>query len=297
MNELRFRGGDVKADRRRLLVSLTIFTIQLAALVMHAGWGQGVWMIGASAVLLPTVIALLRRGWTVVGDDGIRVSWGLGRVRSYPWRKIRWMAAQHHLQGGTTSVRITLTDGRRRTLPGINKSFVYPDPHFESKLAQIRARWERQDDESFRLGPPTPERLLRRLRGVLPGILAGLGALLAVPAAVGALDVRTGPSGSSAAEDQAALIWALTATVLFAAWCIAVRRAPRGRYPWWAPLSLPGLLATVVIGSQAEASRESIDLLSYWPAVVALLLGPALGYAVIAPVRAARRRRQALKAS
>ncbi|WBP85183.1 hypothetical protein [Kitasatospora cathayae] len=77
-------------------------------------------------------------------------------------------------------MRITLEDGRRRTLPGIHSNVVFPDPHFELKLAQVRAQWQRHADESFRIGPLTPERPLRRLRGVLPGALACVAALLTV---------------------------------------------------------------------------------------------------------------------
>lgn len=352
-------------------------------------------MIGAMAVLFAVLLTLYRRSWTAVGEDGIRIYRGLGRVRSYPWREIRWIAErrQRNQGGESTSVRITLVDGRRRTLPGLHSNVVFPDPHFELKLAQVRAPWERHADESFRIGPLTPERPLQRLRGVLPGALARVAALLTVISTVQLLDgldaarrydsaplctvvppvapgrcraveqhkvvrivpdtdggsgaelmvrresdydhrtlhfaalparlrelhsgdlvqVTTGLDGRTATqlsvdgvsaptvdsperqvgEYTAMLVWALTATVLFTAWCVATRRAPRGRYPWWAPLALPGVLAAVVIAGRTESSAALLTPWSYWPAAAALLLTPTLGYAVIGPVRAARRRRLA----
>jgi hypothetical protein len=392
VNELRYRGGDLKADRRAVALFLTLLGVQIVAGAVRVGLVGTLWTIGAMAVLFAVLLTLSRRSWTAVGEDGIRIYRGLGRVRSYPWREIHRIAERRQRsQGGeTSSVRITLADGRRRTLPGIYSNVLFPDPHFELKLAQVRAQWERHTDESVRNGPLTPERPLRRLRGVLPGVLACVAAVLTVVATVQLFDglnaarrydsaplcavvppvdpgrcraveqhkvvrivpdadgsgaelmvrresdydhrtlrfaalparlrelqsgdlvqVTTGLDGRTATElsvdgvsaptvdapDRrvgectAMLVWALTATVLFTAWCTATRRAPRGRYPWWAPLALPGLLAAVVIADRTKSSAATLTPWSYWPAAAALLLAPALGYAVIGPVRAARRRR------
>jgi hypothetical protein len=46
-----------------------------------------------------------------------------------------------------------------------------------------------------------------------------------------------------------------------------------------------------VIADRTKSSAATLTPWSYWPAAAALLLAPALGYAVIGPVRAARRRR------
>ncbi|WBP85182.1 hypothetical protein [Kitasatospora cathayae] len=53
------------------------------------------------------------------------------------------------------------------------------------------------------------------------------------------------------------------------------------------------MLAAVVIAGRTESSAALLTPWSYWPAAAAFLLTPTLGYAVIGPVRAARRRRLA----
>ncbi|MFD8782796.1 hypothetical protein [Kitasatospora sp. NPDC059599] len=394
MNELRFRGGDLKADRRRAAWTLVVIAFQTAVAVLRIGPVGALSVIAVVAVLFAAFLAVQRRSWTAVGEDGIRIHRGFGRVRSYPWREIRRVAErrQHGPNGEAVSVRITLVSGRRRTLPGISSNPVFPDPHFALKLAQVLARWEQHTGGSSGIGDESRERLSRRLRGVLPGVLALVAAVLTMLFTVRLLDdvdaarrydsapsctvvppvdpggcravephrtvrivpdadggsgaeltvrrksddeqrtlrfaalpahlwglqygdpvqVTTGLDGRTATEvsvdgvsaptvdhpdgrvveGTAELVWALASAVLFTAWCVATRRAPRGRYPWWAPLALPGPFMAMAIADSTGSSDVPLTPWSYWPAAVALLLGVGLGYAVIGSVRAARRHRE-----
>ncbi|MFF0410577.1 hypothetical protein ACFYUY_09065 [Kitasatospora sp. NPDC004745] len=395
MDELRFRGGDLTFAWRRLWLPAGLIGVQTVIATMRNGAEGLGWTAAALAVVIPASVLLLKRCWTEAGEDGIRIYRGLGRVHGYPWGEVRWIAVRHQSGGGggMTSVRITLVDGRRRTLPGLQESTLYPRPGFDADLARLRASWERHVDPSFRLGPPPREPLRRRLRGVLPGVallvcalvmlpfgvvrlLHGLddahrydaaprctvarpadaaGRCLAVevrvvraidPAADGSattavtvgrdwdgagevlrlgelpeglrglhtgdeVRVTTALDGSTVtelasgatsvptvdsphravAQDEAGLVFAAAGTALFGLWCVAVRRAPRGRYPWWAPLGAVSLLPVAVIGTRADTAALPLEPWSYWPAVVTLLLGLAVGHAVVLRGRAARRRR------
>ncbi|WBP85184.1 hypothetical protein [Kitasatospora cathayae] len=78
MNELRFRGGYLKADRRGVALFLATLAFQIVAGVVRVGLVGTLWMIGAMAVLFAVLLTLYRRSWTAVGEDGIRIYRGLG---------------------------------------------------------------------------------------------------------------------------------------------------------------------------------------------------------------------------
>ncbi|MGW2378109.1 hypothetical protein [Kitasatospora sp. NPDC001683] len=67
MNELRFRGGYLKADRRGVALFLATLAFQIVAGVVRVGLVGTLWMIGAMAVLFAVLLTLYPRSWTAVG--------------------------------------------------------------------------------------------------------------------------------------------------------------------------------------------------------------------------------------
>jgi hypothetical protein len=118
-----------------------------------------------------------RRSWTTVGPAGISVYWGVGRARTYSWQQIRWIDVREtNSQFGTTrAVRVFLTDGRRRSLPGLIHSAFYPAPDLAVVFQQIVKWWELSTDREARFRPR------RQLRDrVTPGVLGVILGLLLV---------------------------------------------------------------------------------------------------------------------
>ncbi|MEU4294251.1 hypothetical protein AB0E63_39035 [Kribbella sp. NPDC026596] len=139
------------------------------------------WLVGVTAVYVGGGIGAAFRSWTTVGPAGISTCWGLGRRgRTHPWQEIRWLdIRQTNTRAGTIlAARITLADGRRRSLPALRDGGMYPQPTFHADFRQVRKWWELSTDPATRF--PLPDKSPSRVpRTVLAVIL-----ILLIPTAV-----------------------------------------------------------------------------------------------------------------
>ncbi|WP_158710329.1 PH domain-containing protein [Streptomyces sp. NRRL F-5126] len=114
------------------------------------------WTLGGTVVAagLGFLFALSSR--TEVGAAGITIRRGFGHGRTYPWREIRWIEVRESRgqQGSALAVRITLANGRRRILPAIHRSRLYPGPHFELHYAKVVGWWRAKTEPAARIQPP-----------------------------------------------------------------------------------------------------------------------------------------------
>ncbi|MER5349591.1 hypothetical protein ABT093_04575 [Kitasatospora sp. NPDC002551] len=175
MNELVLRGRDrYRPSWSLLAVSLVVLAVEGAAAARGLGLTGFLWLAGGSLALLGLCLALALRGFSAVGPEGITICWGFGHGRTHPWHEIRWIDVRTgRTEGGTGSqVRIFLADGRRRALPGLVDSPLYPSPDFEEQYRRIVARWELNTEESGRVRPR--KRLRDRITPTVAGLLAGL---------------------------------------------------------------------------------------------------------------------------
>lgn len=81
----------------------------------------------------------------------------------------------HEVRGnhGTwLAARITLVNGRRRSLPAVQDSPYYPDPDFGVNFRQVVNWWEMSTDPSARF--QMPKRLRDRLSPRVVGVVLGL---------------------------------------------------------------------------------------------------------------------------
>ncbi|WP_369185656.1 hypothetical protein [Streptomyces sp. Y1] len=178
MNELVYRGKDLL----RPSVFLTVLGLLLVeALVAGLKFGPvGVaWAVGLTVAILAPSFFYTYRSWSSVGPAGITICWGGGKGRTYPWHEIRWIDVRETKNRGNTSyaVRFYVTGGRRRTLPGLIHSPVYPNPDFGAHFQRVVQWWEFSTDPAVRVQPP------RTLRDKVSP--QALGALLAVLIVVG----------------------------------------------------------------------------------------------------------------
>jgi hypothetical protein len=175
VNELSFRGKD------RYHPSWAQFAVLGLGLVVEAAFAffrLGVvgfcWLLGGTAVFVGLGISVVLRSWTTVGAAGITICWGIGRGRTYSWQEIRWIDVREtKSQYGTSlSARITLADGRRRSLPALQHSTRYPDPDFQADFRRIVNWWKSNTDPAARFEPP--KRLRYRLSPTVVGLILGL---------------------------------------------------------------------------------------------------------------------------
>jgi hypothetical protein len=110
----------------------------------------------------------------VVGASGITVSKGLGSGRTYRWEEIRWIDVREGAaQGGTFRyARITLANGRRRTLPALQQSPLYPDPEFDADFQRVVNWWESSTESTSRFRPP--EKAWQRMEPGRLGTILGV---------------------------------------------------------------------------------------------------------------------------
>ncbi|WP_327681818.1 hypothetical protein [Kitasatospora sp. NBC_00458] len=185
MNELIFRGRDRYRPSKALFVLLlAVFVAQGAFAAYRLGPVGGAWLIGGTIALLAPFAYSTVRCWSAVGPAGITVCWGFGRGRTYPWHEIRWIDVRTTTNRGSESLaaRMFLTSGRRRALPGLQHSDLYPDPDFDVDFRRVVNWWELNTDEASRVRPP------RSLRDRLtPTVLAVL--VTAVVAAAAWVDI------------------------------------------------------------------------------------------------------------
>jgi hypothetical protein len=130
--------------------------------------------MGGTAVLAVLGLCMVLRSWTTVGVAGITICWGIGRGRTYSWQEIRWIDVRETKSqyGRTLAARITLTDGRRRSLPALQHSTPYPDPNFHVDFQRVVNWWELSTDPAARFQPP--KKLRDRLTPTMVGLILGL---------------------------------------------------------------------------------------------------------------------------
>jgi hypothetical protein len=148
-----------------------VIGIQLVALSLTALTSYQVehhltsWALLAAVAAVAANAIRARRRRITVGRAGIVASWGFGHGRTYPWHEIRWISAVDYQVQGTPAraVRITLADGRTRTLPLLHHSTVYPNPRFETDYLRVIRWWHAGTEPTDRIQPPPPEQPKKRL--------------------------------------------------------------------------------------------------------------------------------------
>jgi hypothetical protein len=158
VRELIFRGKDRYRPSRSQLGVLVLGVIGQGVVVFHKlGVVEFLWVTGGLIALLGLGFATSFRSWTRVGPAGITICWGVGRRgRTYPWQEIRWVDVKE-TSGGVTSLaaRITLANGRRRSLPALRHSSTYPQPSFPEDFRRVVEWWELSTDPAARILPRT----------------------------------------------------------------------------------------------------------------------------------------------
>ncbi|WP_433887746.1 PH domain-containing protein [Streptomyces sp. CA-111067] len=159
--------------------ALAFVALEMVVTLLRLGFVGSCWVAAGTVVLISLILVVLRRSRTAVGAEGISISWGFGRGRTYPWADIRWVEVRETQSrtGRAQTVRITLADSRRRSLPAVQNSTMYPDRDFELNVARIMTRWRANTTEESRYRPP--EKRYQRLSPNAWGYIIG-GVILVV---------------------------------------------------------------------------------------------------------------------
>jgi hypothetical protein len=179
--ELSFQGKDrYRLSGSNAAAAGAVLVAELAFSESRMGFVGFCWMLGGTVALIGLGIVPLRRSRTAVGAEGISVSWGFGRGRTYRWADIRWVEVHEtrSRNGTAQSLRITLADSRRRSLPALQNSAMYPDPEFDLNVARIKSRWRANTAEASRFKPP--EKWRQRRSPTTWGYLIGVAIMVAV---------------------------------------------------------------------------------------------------------------------
>ncbi|MFG3052184.1 hypothetical protein ACGFZP_14675 [Kitasatospora sp. NPDC048239] len=175
MNELIFRGKDrYRPSWSHLLLALAVIAAQGTLAAVKLGPTGTVWLVGGTIALMVPPACMTYRCWSSVGPGGITICWGLGRGRTYPWHEIQWLDVRTTKSQGSESraARMFLTSGRRRTLPGLQYSDMYPDPDFEVDFRRVVNWWEFSTDAAARISPP--KRLRDRFTPMVSAVIVTL---------------------------------------------------------------------------------------------------------------------------
>ena len=125
------------------------------------------------------------RSWTKVGPAGITICRGIGRRgRTYPWQEIQWIDVRvsKGRSGTSHTARISLSDGRRRSLPALFDGWSDHDFYFHRDVSRIIRWWEASTDPAARFVPPDTKlgRLMPTVTGVILVLLIAGTAVLVV---------------------------------------------------------------------------------------------------------------------
>lgn len=169
-----FRGKDRYRPSKALF--LVVGLLLIARGIIHPPSLVGFcWFAGLSAVALSLGIGIAVRSWTKVGPAGITICRGIGRRgRTYPWQEIRWIDVWKNDNQGLEirQARITLANGRRRTLPALRHTRTYPQPTFSADFRRVVEWWELSTDPAARFQLPETSRT--RLAPFMPGVILAL---------------------------------------------------------------------------------------------------------------------------
>ncbi|MBC2873911.1 MULTISPECIES: PH domain-containing protein [Streptomyces] len=182
MDELVFgRKGRNRPSWVRFAVLIAVLAGQLT--LAHRAFEATVfrWLLGVAVVVVGGSLFVALRSRTVVGAAGVTVSWGVGRGRTHPWHEIRSVDLCESGSGDrpSLSVRITLSSGWQRSLPGLRRGSWYPAPELETDYRRITDWWELGTEGGTRVG--TAGRRRDRLWRALPVI--GLAVLVSAAVA------------------------------------------------------------------------------------------------------------------
>lgn len=132
------------------------------------------WIMGVTVVFAGFIGLFTFRSWTRVGPDGITISWGFGRGRTHAWKDIRWVDVRetNSQYGRVLVARMTLANGRRRSLPALQHSSQYPSPEFHADFRRVVNWWHLNTDPAERFQPTAP--LSSRMSPSLIGVILGL---------------------------------------------------------------------------------------------------------------------------
>ncbi|MBD0694582.1 hypothetical protein [Streptomyces sp. CBMA123] len=161
MNELVFRGKDLfRPSKPHLIGAACFFLLAVSAGLLRSGPVFAAWSLAAVLVLFAPVFYSSWRGWSRVGPDGVTICWGFGAGRTYSWQEIRWVDVRETPINGVTggggtarAARIFTTTGRRRSLPGLAWSPMYPARDFDVNVRRLRDWWESSTEEAQRVRP------------------------------------------------------------------------------------------------------------------------------------------------
>jgi len=176
VKELVFRGKDRYRSYTWMPLLVLGFGLVVAGIptAFRVGNTLGLcWFFGLATAVSGIANFIVFRSWTRVGPAGITICRGIGRRgRTYPWQEIRWVDIRETKtnRGTSLAARITLSDGRRRSLPALFYGYSDADPNFDRDVARVVRWWESSTDPAARYVPPDTL-LSRRLPTVLGVIL------------------------------------------------------------------------------------------------------------------------------
>ncbi|MFG2918264.1 hypothetical protein ACGF0D_35930 [Kitasatospora sp. NPDC048298] len=134
-----------------------VVTAELLAdrMKFHFGPGPMILVVGGTVLLVAASRLIVMRYLVRVDADGVTISWGLGRGRTYSWQEISWIDASEIQGRGTTTrvARIHTTDGRRHWLSTLVTSGFNPLEDFDGDFRRVVGRWKHSTSASRRVRP------------------------------------------------------------------------------------------------------------------------------------------------
>ncbi|MFE6501923.1 hypothetical protein [Kitasatospora sp. NPDC057738] len=174
MNEVIFRAKDL--IRPAGIAALVLALVLETAFGLFALTDLGTVLLVAMtlALALPFLLVALR-AWTGVGAEGITVNRGFGPGRTYSWQQISWVEVRRYPAGDSYSyaLRIHLTNGRSRLLPGLGTDKYHSTTEFLANTRQVMDRWERNTAPDRRVEPRPRPRLWDVLSVPVIGLALG----------------------------------------------------------------------------------------------------------------------------
>ncbi|MFI6151207.1 hypothetical protein ACIBCA_00715 [Kitasatospora sp. NPDC051170] len=183
MNELIYRGKDLFRPSVFAMAAVLI-TLEGVFAAIKLGVPGLVFVVGLTVLLAVPAMYLSYRSWTSVGRAGITLYWGFGQGRTYPWHEVQWIDVRETKSRSSSSyaARIHLPTGKRRTLPGVASSGMYPNPNFGQQYQQVVQWWEYSTHPGSRVQPPQKirDKVSPQVIGVIVGLVLVLGIFVVI---------------------------------------------------------------------------------------------------------------------